>query len=290
MDDHSLAHAVGRIYRLIPNRMPGKRRFAKLCLQPLFRKVGCRSTVTLNSGSKFHCPLEDWIPWQIYLHGCYWAEREVEPILLDTARQSQVVFDVGAHMGYYTVQFAARTRGAVHSFEPNPRSFDCLQRNVALNAIENASLNNIGVSSQAGRLTLRVPDTGNSGSASFSQQYAADASDSVDVNVVTLADYCDSRQIRQVDMIKVDVEGHELEVLKGLDPLLDQHGVWRVFAEWNATTDSHSTYEELLHKFAGFGYVPWSISQGRIVPFSGEPSSLVLFEASEALTRKRAAA
>ena len=244
----------------------------------------------LKSGSKFRGPIEDWIPWQIFLHGCYWAEREVEPVLLETARQSKVIFDVGAHMGYYTVQFAAQSSGQVHSFEPNPRSFGFLEQNVEINQLRNACLNHVGVSSQPGRLTLRIPHSGNSGSASFSQPYADAASDQVDVDVTTLTSYCERQNIEQIDMIKVDVEGHEFEVLKGLKTLLAQRRVWRIFTEWNSTTSSHSTYENLFGQLAESGYVAWTIANGKIVPFNQQHSSLVLFEAAEAPRVQRDAA
>ena len=280
MDGNSLAHAVGRVYRLLPNRMPGKRRFAKLCLSPLFRRPGYVANVRLHSGPQFQGPLDDWIPWQIFLHGCYWAERRVETVLLESARQSDVVFDVGAHMGYYSTQFADQTQGQVHAFEPNPQSFEYLRQNIEANGFQNIRLNPVGVSSQPGRLILQIPHIGNSGSSSFTQEYDTETSDRVETEVTTLSDYCRAHEIEQVGTIKVDVEGHEFEVIKGLEPLLAERRVWRVFMEWNATTASHSSSEDLFGRLGQHGYVPWSISDGRIIPFNQQPASLVIFEAA----------
>jgi len=280
MDRNALANAVGRIYRLLPNRMPGKRRFAKLCLAPLFRRPGYSANVRLNSGPQFHGPLDDWIVWQIFLHGCYWAERRVESVLLESVRQSDVIFDVGAHMGYYSTQFADQTQGQVHAFEPNPQSFEYLRRNIEANGLQNIRLNPAGVSSQSGRLTLNIPHIGNSGSSSFTQKYATEASDRVEAEVTTPSDYCDTHGIEQVGTIKIDVEGHEFEVIKGLDPLLSERRVWRVFMEWNATTASHSSSEDLFGRLSQHGYVPWAISDGRIIPFNQQPASLIIFEAA----------
>jgi len=245
------------------------------------RDKGYSAIIKLRSGPKFQGPLDDWIVWKVFLHGCYWTERQVEPALLESARQSEVVFDVGAHMGYYTEQFADHAKGEVHAFEPNLESFEHLQRNVKLNDFQNAVLKPLGVSSSPGELTLQVPRNEASGSASFQEHHGLGASDPVMAKVTTLDDYFAANDLKRIDTMKIDVEGHELEVIKGANQLLSDNLVRRLFLEWNETTSAHSPYEDLFGLLEGHGYAPWSISAGKIIPFNHQPASLVLFESSK---------
>ena len=133
-------------------------------------------------------------------------EREMS-IIENIVSQRRRCLDVGANVGLYTYRFAQLFR-EVESFEPIPRC----ARIIASSEFKNVHLHGVALSNKTGQATLNIPATGGpeaTALASLSNRFP-DA-ESLAVELRTL----DSFQFSEVDLIKIDVEGHELEVLKG---------------------------------------------------------------------------
>jgi FkbM family methyltransferase len=140
---------------------------------------------------------------------------ELMPMLV---RPSDVVLDVGAHVGYFTLQLARLVgpTGHVHAFEPDPDSFALLRHNVQLNGYANVTCNNLAVSDrcQATRL-YRNPDN-----AGDHQLYCSDASrESIEVEAVSL-DHHFAAHPGGIAFIKMDIQGFEQAALAGMRALL----------------------------------------------------------------------
>jgi len=117
-----------------------------------------------------------------------------------------VFVDVGAYIGSYTLR-AARRCEKVYSFEPNPYSFRLLEMNVRDNNFSNVELYNLALGSDFGEARLKISLAGSS--ISDEGEYK--------VKVIPL----DSLRLKRVDLMKVDVEGYEVNVLKGPESTLD---------------------------------------------------------------------
>lgn len=167
---------------------------------------------------------------------------EVEEINLmrQFLRPGQVIVDVGAHVGYLTRFFGRATgpRGKVYAFEPNPRIFPLLTGNVA--HLKQVSAFNLGLSSNSGDMTLFL--AGNSHSvASFTKTYPAthlafhgnSEVDPVHTRVVAGDEFLSGAGIEHVDLIKIDVEGWELNVLSGLEKTIAASTDVTIFCEFN---------------------------------------------------------
>jgi FkbM family methyltransferase len=132
-----------------------------------------------------------------------------------------LVIDVGANMGVYAVPLAAelaRQGRALLALEPQPVIFQQLCANLALNGLMNVTALPYACGSQQGVLSFTAPDyrhKGNFGGVAFSAQGGFSA-------VVTAPCYTLDHIVQeaQVGLIKIDVEGFELEVLKGAKNLL----------------------------------------------------------------------
>ncbi len=135
-----------------------------------------------------------------------------------------IAVDVGAHKGAYLfwLRKLVGAKGRVFAFEPQPALARYLQDIVLRMGWTNVTVENLGVSSSAGRLPLFVPSsrTGVSPGASLNPIAAARAQSTLDVEVVRLDDYFAARNIERIDVLKCDVEGHELEVFRGAAELL----------------------------------------------------------------------
>lgn len=145
------------------------------------------------------------------------AEPVLAPVLEAALRPGGFFVDVGANVGVYTL-WAARCvgeEGRVEAFEPVPEPRAWLERNVALNGFTQVSILPKGLGESPGRITLYRPLR----ASGLSSRYLAERDGPVEVEVTTLDDhFADGRATP--DLLKIDVEGMELEVLKGGRALL----------------------------------------------------------------------
>jgi FkbM family methyltransferase len=146
-----------------------------------------------------------------------WEPAETAAFLAH-AREGMCVFDIGANIGYYTL-LAARSvgpSGLVIAFEPEPRNFKLLTRNVAENGFKNVRLVNAAVSSREGVMRLHLDDA-NFGAHSFEPGSVRTSSGrSVEVATVPLDGFADeARAFDAGVLVKVDVQGAEALVVEG---------------------------------------------------------------------------
>jgi FkbM family methyltransferase len=135
-----------------------------------------------------------------------------------------VVVDVGANLGYYTL-LAARLVGAeghVYAFEPDPESFALLERNVELNGYENVTAVPLALGKAPGKLPLYL----NAKNRGDHRVYDPTGERrSVEVDVVTLDAYREDHGVERVDFLKIDTQGAECLILAGAEKTLAQAGL-----------------------------------------------------------------
>src|SRR5829696_10214255 len=169
-------------------------------------------------GYKAYCPINknDLINMTI---------REDEIIERFTPKEGDVVIDIGAHMGRYTIISSKRVgaNGKVVAIEANPSNFEMLNRNIKLNRLENIRTLNYAAFSKETKLKLYLPagDIFTKYNTIMSNWVWVKPEDKfVEVNANTLDNILQQTGIKQVNWIKIDVEGAEFEVLKGAHNLL----------------------------------------------------------------------
>ena len=132
----------------------------------------------------------------------------------------RVFFDVGANIGYHTFLAAAllEGRGSVHAFEPWSAVFEDLAANARLNAFRCLELNRCALSDRDGQSPLFLPDRPEWTTASLVPNGTA----CEPVPTLRFDSYCKRRGLERVDLMKIDVEGAELQVLRGMGSLLSR--------------------------------------------------------------------
>ena len=133
-----------------------------------------------------------------------------------------VFVDVGANIGLYTCQMARRLGdgGAVVAIEPVERTVALLRENIRLNQLTNVEVVQKAASRSSGTLPLFEPPT--EGPASSGHVRVADPGGWRDVGSTPTIRLDELLGSRLVDSVKIDVEGHELEVLEGMGSLIDR--------------------------------------------------------------------
>lgn len=275
-----LIDLIGNVYRMLPP-LRGKGFLAQMMIAPFIRGKNYEVIVNMNNpgGGKIICNLDDLIPWNIYLYGRYQIEKNYEAFLLKTVVGSKVILDIGANIGYYTIQFGRilGKQGVVHSFEPCSYQFDTLERNIKLNDLANVIKNKLIVSDQHDvRKKIFFSGMTNTGSSSLE----IETKNFEEVECTTLDRYCEQKNIEKIDVVKIDVEGHEMGVLKGMERLLRDGKVINLFLEINTHTLSSAGTSafEIISYLQRFLYKPYSIASGQTAEYSmGEDESLVFF-------------
>jgi len=173
-------------------------------------------------GYRYQGTLGNWIDDNIYFYGGY--EDDIQDLLAGLAkeRRERCFVDVGANFGIHVLR-ASRLFDTVHAFEPYPPVRDRLCALLDLNGVENVTVHGVGVGSENATRAFYAPTPENLGAGSYVEDWIAGASEYGSLAVVAGDAYFDTH-VDPVGVIKVDVEGYELEVLRGLRSTLSR---WR---------------------------------------------------------------
>jgi FkbM family methyltransferase len=159
-----------------------------------------------------------------YFWGYAHYELGTTRLLSSLLRKKRTFFDVGANVGYHTFLAAAllEGKGTVHAFEPWSAVYEDLAASARLNAFRCLSLNQMALSDCDGEGRLYLPGSSWWTTASLLNEDTADRYETVPME--RFDSYCARRGVDRVDLVKIDVEGAELQVLRGMGGLLD---AWR---------------------------------------------------------------
>jgi FkbM family methyltransferase len=141
----------------------------------------------------------------------YCLENWVEP--------GDWVLDVGANIGRYTLKFSELVgkTGRVISFEPIPDSFNLLAHYVALQPVQNITLMNVALSDSQQIIGVDIPEHKTVMFDTHTQANLTDNATKLQILCIPFDDLCFTKKIK---FVKIDTEGHELKVLKGMKKLL----------------------------------------------------------------------
>lgn len=181
------------------------------------------STLLMDAGRH-----SDWLTNRLYWRGAAAYEPEVLGVLLALSRRAQVVLDIGAHVGLFTLLVAHKNpRVSVISFEPVNDVFERLAVNVALNRLSKVICVRAAVGAVRGQLPLYSSlgqiDTVASTSVEHRATWAPGPWRCDFTDVISLDDFADQAKLTRVDLVKIDVEQQEHEVIQGMQRLLTDH-------------------------------------------------------------------
>jgi len=165
-----------------------------------------------------------------------------------------VVLDVGSHLGYFAL-VAARLvapTGRVYAFEPLPENAVRLARTLRRNQLDNVHLVTRALGEISGRALLTVAR--NDSMAHVTREVARIDADRGSVPLVRLDDWLEeNRAVRQIDLIKIDVEGHELALLRGGARALRRFSP-RLIIELHWCRQVETTPAQVVTWLSGHGY------------------------------------
>lgn len=167
--------------------------------------------------------LERWIDWMTFYYGGYELdELELMRALLK-GRNEPIALDIGANVGHHTLYLASFC-AAVHAFEPFAGVADSLDDKVRRNGLKQVHLHRVGLGDQDEDREFFAPRGMNTGTGSFVATHESSNNESVGALQLVHADsYIGRLTLPRIDLVKIDVEGFELPLLRGLKQTLIRH-------------------------------------------------------------------
>jgi len=213
-------------------------------------------------GEQFFIQLNDPCQYDLVL-GIH--EPEVAEFIESELRNGMTFVDVGPNVGYYTLLGARRvgTSGKVIALEPDPEVLAILRKNIAINLLSNVQVVHGAASRTCGQARL-----GRARSSSYSTGlYCEDAANWIEVPRYSLDSVIGRLNVSRVDLIKLDVEGAELEVIEGMSEILRSDRP-KLIMELHGQLDGPGAHRA-VQKLKRAGYAVRYISGSHIV---GEPN------------------
>jgi len=202
---------------------------------------------------------QNYLSFELFWRGLEYYEPISIRLVQELVQPGQVFLDVGANIGFFTLALTAvHSALRVVAFEPNPKNFGILRRNIEINHLKEVTCERYALSDFNGKAMLYLSPSDMSASleADFQEEHAG----GMEVSVMTLDDYLASRGLDGKLLIKVDVEGHEEAFFRGAERTLTLRGP-DVITE--VTTPFAESTLSLLRRA---GYAFYSITDEGLTP------------------------
>lgn len=236
----------------------GKRVLTQQLLEPALRGAPRSFVAQTVDGFVLTGDTADMIQRYVYVFGVW--EPAITAFLRRRLRPGRTLIDVGANIGYFSLLGAklVGSTGSVVAVEAFPSTFELLQRNLARNDARNVRAVHIAATAQAGVVPLYNPELHNTGTATT---VAAEGLELLaEVEARPLADVLTPDEVASARIIKIDVEGAEFDVLRGLDSVLPQMPEdLELVVEVSPEEQAAGAADAPLELLAGHGFVPYRI-------------------------------
>ena len=206
----------------------------------------------------------------LFRHGFH-EEFETE-IVKKIIKKGDIVLDVGANIGYFTLIFAKLVgkNGKVFAFEPDPTNFGLLTKNVEINGFKNVILIKKALSDKTGKTNLFLS---NWNTADHMIVDPKEKRNSVEIEMTAGDDYFRDFS-EQINFIKMDIQGAETDALRGMSSLLQKMNDIKIMIEFAPKWLKNFGYDplELLNYLKEFGFKLFEIDDDmkKIIPISSQ--------------------
>ena len=172
---------------------------------------------TTSSGLKLALDITDYVQGQIYFYGSY--EAKSVALFKKLAANATVIFDIGSHVGQYSLECAQEDKlqaKQIFAIEVNPKTFAYLLNNIQINKFKNVKAVLGAVTSYPGMVNINIPAYWNMGNTQINDEGKDDGLGNYLAASFSITSLLKKYDLKFIDLIKIDVEGHEYDVLNSL--------------------------------------------------------------------------
>ncbi|GAB3927732.1 FkbM family methyltransferase [Mucilaginibacter myungsuensis] len=204
--------------------LPGKERLAHLLKPSAGFKTNFKDGIVWlrHEDIAIHTSADNYIEHMVLTTGTY--EDEINKLIRVSLKPGFAALDIGANIGLQSIRMSQScgADGKVYSFEPLQHIHQKFSRNIALNNCQNIQLFPFALSDSDGETTVNIDEqTWNQGAFSLNQESNGKSQQTITIKAGdTLSEIA---ALQRLDLIKIDVEGYEFQVLRGLKDTLRKH-------------------------------------------------------------------
>ena len=235
----------------------GKLRIVNLLWRQVVKGNYLRDAKLLYGDFRITCDVRQMLQRQLYFFGTYFLERNMIEVWRNFAEQLDIIFDLGANSGIYSLAaISVNPKASVFAFEPTPEIAERLRRIRQINNLHRLTIVEAAVSDRQGKSTLVRFDGGadNEGMNFVVQLTTNEPTHTV--KTTTLDSFCSRSRVERIDLLKIDVQGLEPHVLRGARDLLESHKIGTVFLELNWSPNSQTgAADEAIELLSRYGFL-----------------------------------
>lgn len=192
-------------------------------------------------GLKFlHDKSDTSVASSVLINGTY--EPELLNEIYKTLKTGYCFIDGGANIGFFSLiasKIVGQT-GTVISFEPTPLTHTYLKKNININNASNITISKYGLSSSKKQLPFQM-FSNPEGNSIISNKVCklTDENEIIQIKTISIDEFCKENKISRIDLIKLDIEGQELEAIKGAKKVLSENHSIKIIFELNIAGNKH---------------------------------------------------
>jgi len=248
---HSIARLIVNYLRYAPKHI-AKLRIVRSLIHTFFSQG---LIVKSSLGAKLSLNYKDYIAWSILSTGAY--EPKSIQLASSLLKDGGVFIDIGANFGLWTCALGALPNVHCISIEPFAFNFLELQKNLALNQSVNFKLFNLALAQSEMLLNMECINIANLGMARvvLSDSDLSTSCLSHTVSATTLQSLIEFSDIKEITLMKIDVEGYELPILNGMDwsSNLRPRNIIIEFTDYSSRAQGNGK-KSVLDFFTNYGY------------------------------------
>ena len=208
-----------------------------------------------------------WEERTIYSYGTY--EAGTIFVMENCLRPGDVFIDVGGNIGFMSLAASkfVGNKGHVYSFEPEPETFAILKNNIEINELKNISASNLALGSAKEKATIYSDVDKNKGEASLIKNQSNNAQKESEISIETLDNFATTNDISNIRMIKIDVQGWELEVLKGANNIFTKPNAPIIcieYSKWHKVQNGELL--DIYNYITSNDYMIFKLEKGKVRP------------------------
>ena len=204
----------------------------------------------------------------LYVYGAY--EPELQRLMHSMSLHGAICIDIGANIGLHTIAMSelAGDSGKVFAFEPEEHNYRLLEHNLRINRVTNVVLNQSAVSDVEGvcRIGLNPINYGDHRISTAAPEEWMTREVAMTTIDASLRDFPDGA----VRFIKIDVQGHELHVLRGMENTIQRNpdAIMMIEIAPDLLLNAGTSATEVMGYLYRLGFTGWELETHRIVPLS----------------------
>lgn len=243
-------------------KLPGKERLSKWLKPSGDLRSGLKNGITWLSHEDIaiFTTADNYIEWTLLSTGTY--EDEINKLIRISLKPGNIALDIGANIGLQSIRMAqcVGINGHVYSFEPLNYLQNKFNKNAGLNRFENITLFPFALSDQSGETSYSIDEhIWNQGTFNLNSKNSGGNAQQIIIKVAD--ELSEIQSLSRLDLVKIDVEGFEFQVLKGLKNTLKKHRPRIIFEyDHNYWENNGQKMSDCYDFLNSFGYQLYQIT------------------------------